>query len=120
MDRLARTACGLNKSPFKIIDRLDGFSGVTLCRMFEGSLGFDSMDRQSALIQWAVKEPFQAWLGLHRSENTLKSSIDRQEITIEGDTGSVDPFDRGARFANKRPHQFTRIVQGAQCCNLVV
>ena len=65
------------------IHRLDEFSGVvTLCETFEGLLGFDSTDRQFTLIQWAVKEPFQAWLGLHGFKNILKSSIDRLKKII--------------------------------------
>ena len=67
----------------------------------KGSLGFDSTDRQFTLIQWAVKEPFQALVGaLQVQEHPEEFNRSKLEITIEGDTGSVNPFDRGSRSAN--------------------
>ena len=45
-------ALALTRGHSRPIDRLNGFSGVvTLCRTFEGPLGFDSMNRQFTLIQ---------------------------------------------------------------------
>ena len=63
-------------------------------------LGFNGTDRQFTLIQQAVKEPFQAWLGLHGSENTLKSSIDRLKKIIFHCTDQDQVHDQGSRSAN--------------------